>query len=201
MFNVERIEHMSPHRLDLATSGIVVFARNLKALRGLSEQFRERRVRKRYSAIVNGTWSRDSRGEMDLPIGRDSLIGPPCFTIDPIEGRPASTRWEVREKGKKCTHLSLEPLTGRTHQLRLHCAAVGHPILGDFLYSPPDVFLASSRLLLHAEELSLVHPETKMQMSLHAPTPFSLQEYDEVDDSADVYNDSGDDIEPQAAPR
>ena len=109
MFKIKNIEQMSPHRLDFQTSGIVVFARNVKALRGIQEQFRERTVMKRYTAIVNGHVN-TYEGEINLPIGKDNLAGPPLQTIDPSDdGRVAFTSWKVEERGNFCTKISLFP--------------------------------------------------------------------------------------------
>jgi tRNA pseudouridine32 synthase / 23S rRNA pseudouridine746 synthase len=110
----------------------------LNAIRSLSEQFRLRTTAKRYSAIVDGVIEHEE-GEINLPIGKDKIVGPPFYTIDQKEGREAKTLWAVAEREAYCTKLSLVPKTGRTHQLRLHLAAIGHPILGDFFYSPPHV--------------------------------------------------------------
>lgn len=178
MFKIKNIENMSPHRLDLQTSGVVVFARNLDALRGLSESFRNREVVKRYSAIINGTLEGET-GEVKLPIGKDVISGPPLYTIDHSKlGRDAHTVWQKEEEGLHLTKVSLLPKTGRTHQLRLHMAAINHPILGDFFYSPPEVYTSAPRLLLHAEELVLKHPITKKELRVMAPSPFEpLQAY------------------------
>lgn len=177
MFSVPNIENMSPHRLDLQTSGVVVFARNMNALRDISQQFREKSIMKRYSAIVHGS-IQELNGEINLPIGKDTLAGPPLFTIDHSkDGRNAQTTWTVVESTQYCTKLHLFPKTGRTHQLRLHMAAIGHPILGDFFYSPPSVFRSSDRLLLHAEELVMRLPSNKKEIQFIANCPFSLVDY------------------------
>jgi len=170
LFSVEHIETMSPHRLDLQTSGIVVFARNVNALRSLTAQFRERTALKEYTAIVSGTLEKSS-GVIELPIGRDTIAGPPLFTIDHTSnGKQAVTQYKVVENGEYCTKISLSPQTGRTHQLRLHMAAIGHPILGDFFYSPSSIYLATPRLMLHAERLEIMHPNKMRILSITAPT-------------------------------
>ena len=178
MYKIPNIENMSPHRLDLQTSGIVIFTRNMNSLREISQQFREHAVSKRYRAIVYAPLEQDS-GEIDLPIGRDTLAGPPFFTIDHSkDGRSAQTTYTVIERAEHCTLIELSPKTGRTHQLRLHMAALGHPILGDFFYSPSHVFKSSDRLLLHAEGLRIKHPTTGEEMSFVAPSNFcALREY------------------------
>lgn len=176
MFDIPNIEHMSPHRLDYQTSGVVVFARTRQALINIQEQFRVRdTVYKRYTAVVSGKM-KNLEGEIDLPIGKDEKVGPPLMTISPNnpDGRIAYTQWSVLEIGNTSTKISLLPHTGRTHQLRLHMAAIGHPILGDFFYSPPDVYRASKRLMLHAEQLRLKHPKTQKSMCITAPCPLKF---------------------------
>lgn len=145
------------HRLDMATSGLLLFARSLDAQRDFSRAFAERRVLKRYVAVVAGEPG-DDAGTIELPIGRD-WADRPRRCIDPVHGQPALTRWRVLARGARHTRLELEPITGRTHQLRLHLAAIGHPIVGDGLYAPPAVLAAAPRLLLHASELVVPHPQ------------------------------------------
>jgi tRNA pseudouridine32 synthase/23S rRNA pseudouridine746 synthase len=141
------------HRLDMATSGLVLFGRGAAAQRALSIAFAERQVRKRYEAVVAGLPA-DDAGEITLPLAAD-WPNRPRQKVDAQAGKPSHTRWQViaRDPAAGTTRLALWPLTGRTHQLRLHLAAVGHPILGDALYAPPAVLAASPRLLLHAAHL------------------------------------------------
>lgn len=153
------------HRLDLDTSGLLVFALRGKATRALMAQLRDRRVEKRYLAWVAGAPGAEA-GEIDLPLRR--LVGQPRSVVDPA-GRPSRTRWRVLERRGEATLLALEPLTGRSHQLRLHLRSIGHPILGDRFYAPPEVILAADRLLLHAVELRLLHPWSGAPLALHAP--------------------------------
>ena len=184
MFNIPHIETMSPHRLDLQTSGVVVFARNANALKSLSEQFRERKTLKKYTAVVNGTLLAET-GVFDQPIGRDTIAGPPFFTIDHTsEGKAANTEWRVVERGRFCTQVDLFPSTGRTHQLRLHLTAAGCPIVGDFFYSPLSVYRLSPRLLLHAEELTIEHPITGKRLLVSAPAKFSVKKIDKSIEAA-----------------
>lgn len=138
------------HRLDQATSGLLLFARGVEAQRELSAEFAERRVGKGYVAIVAGRL--DGEGLIDLPIGAD-WPNRPRQQVDHAHGKPSQTRWRVLAHEGPHTRVALDPLTGRTHQLRVHLAALGHAILGDTLYAAPDIAAASPRLLLHAHEL------------------------------------------------
>lgn len=140
------------HRLDQATSGLLLFARGAAAQRELSADFAERRVGKRYVAIVAGHLQ--GEGLIDLPLGAD-WPNRPRQQVDPEHGKPSQTRWRVLAHEGGHTRVALEPLTGRSHQLRVHLAHVGHAILGDALYAAPDVAAASPRLLLHASELQV----------------------------------------------
>jgi tRNA pseudouridine32 synthase/23S rRNA pseudouridine746 synthase len=149
------------HRLDMATSGLMVMARGAAVQRALSETFANRLVSKRYVAIVTGQVMapKDSWRVVDLPIGVD-WPNRPLRVIDTLDGKPSLTRVQLIhfDKWHNVSHLILEPLTGRTHQLRLHLQAIGHPILGDALYADATVANASARLLLHACELGFAHP-------------------------------------------
>ena len=166
------------HRLDKDTSGVMVLGRHDKAQRHLGKQFQSRRVEKTYIARVAGHVNGDS-GEVDLPIATDPERRP-MQMIDHENGRAAITRWEViaretleREEGAMpVTRLRLTPITGRSHQLRLHLAFLGHPILGDAFYSDDDIFAAAPRLQLHAETLVLRHPNGGARVSFTDPTPF-----------------------------
>jgi tRNA pseudouridine32 synthase/23S rRNA pseudouridine746 synthase len=155
------------HRLDMATSGLIVMARGAEVQRALNDAFANRLVAKRYEAIVQGevhapleTWR-----VIDLPIGVD-WPNRPRRRIDALTGKASITRLQVThfDGGRQVSHVTLEPLTGRTHQLRLHLQAIGHPILGDALYATPEVAARSPRLLLHASELCLAHPLTGLSM-------------------------------------
>jgi tRNA pseudouridine32 synthase/23S rRNA pseudouridine746 synthase len=158
------------HRLDRDTSGVIVMARDAEAHRHLSVQFQERQVEKVYVAVASGVIAEDA-GEIDLPIRKD-LDDTPRQIVDHEHGRPALTRWRVLERGRDRTRLELRPHTGRSHQLRLHLKTIGHPILGDDLYAPPDVRAAADRLLLHALSLTIAHPGTAAPMTFTAPCPF-----------------------------
>ena len=147
------------HRLDMATSGLVLFARGAAWQRRLSIAFATRQVHKRYEAVVSGLLVGAGgalSGEIDLPLAAD-WPQRPRQKVDLATGKPSLTRWRVinHDALRHSTRLALAPVTGRTHQLRLHLAAIGHPILGDALYAPPALAAAAPRLLLHACELAL----------------------------------------------
>lgn len=162
------------HRLDRDTSGVIVMAFDAEAHRELSRQFHDREVEKRYTAIVAGHVRTDA-GRIDLPIRKDmDPANKPRQLIDHDDGRPSITDYTVIERldNPQRTRLDLKPITGRSHQLRLHLKEIGHPILGDDLYAPAEVLVLSDRLLLHARTLWLVHPGTAAPMRWEAPCPF-----------------------------
>jgi tRNA pseudouridine32 synthase/23S rRNA pseudouridine746 synthase len=149
------------HRLDRDTSGVQVLALNAKAHRHLGLQFERRKVRKAYVARVWGHVAADA-GRIDLPLVCD-WPNRPKQMVDHEHGRPAQTDWQVVERGETpdgmpVTRLALTPLTGRSHQLRVHLLSLGHPILGDRLYAHDAAFAAADRLQLHAASLTLHHP-------------------------------------------
>ena len=158
------------HRLDRDTSGVIVMALDDLAHRQLSVQFQDRLVSKAYIAVVAGVVEKDE-GVIDLPMRKD-LDDPPRQIIDHEQGRAAVTNWRVLERAGDRTRLELTPLTGRSHQLRLHLLASGHPVLGDDLYAPPEALAMADRLLLHASSLSIIHPETAAPMEFEAECPF-----------------------------
>jgi len=154
------------HRLDQGTSGLVLMARSPEMQRKLSDAFAQRLVHKRYQAIVAGTMQAPSEGtwaQIDLPIAAD-WERRPLRIIDAERGKPSLTEWRILETQTTAapltTRLELQPVTGRTHQLRVHLAAVGHPILGDALYADPAVQGLAPRLLLHATRLAFDHPRS-----------------------------------------
>lgn len=170
------------HRLDQATSGLVIMARNPGVQRQLGQAFAERQVDKRYIAVVAGDLqagpeTADAKGWqlIDLPIAAD-WERRPLRVIDHETGKSSQTLWQVLEQTRQqemtCTRVLLSPLTGRTHQLRLHMAASGHAILGDALYADDMVASASPRLLLHATALELVHPVTGALLMLKSEPSF-----------------------------
>jgi len=156
------------HRLDMATSGLMVFARDGEAQRRLSRAFAERRVDKRYAAIVEGRLAHDE-GEIDAPLAAD-WPQRPRQVVDREHGKPSRTRWRVLERSADCTRIELEPLTGRTHQLRVHLQSIGHPIRGDALYAPAP--LGAPRLMLHATALAFAHPLSGEALAWTSPAPF-----------------------------
>lgn len=153
------------HRLDQATSGLMLFAQHPQVHRQLSMAFEARQVHKKYLAWVEGRLPMHSDWQtIDLPILLD-WPNRPVHIIDPA-GKPSQTRWRCIQHHVEhpASLLELQPLTGRTHQLRLHLKALGHPIWGDALYAPAPVQARASRLMLHATELRLVHPVTQETM-------------------------------------
>jgi tRNA pseudouridine32 synthase / 23S rRNA pseudouridine746 synthase len=168
------------HRLDMATSGLLLLGRGAEMHRLLSMAFASRAVRKRYVAVVHGRVAASPTQAwqlIDRPIGRD-WAKRPMQRIDAERGRPSQTRYRVLgyDAAHDATRLELEPLTGRTHQLRVHLQAIGHAILGDQLYAPPAPQAASqamsSRLLLHASGLSIRHPVSDEPMAWVSEPPF-----------------------------
>ncbi|MEM0955378.1 MAG: pseudouridine synthase [Pseudomonadota bacterium] len=158
---ITRIQQTHPsatvvHRLDLDTSGLMVVPLTKPAHSHISRQFQERAVSKAYEAIVFGDMPVDS-GEIDLPIATD-WPNRPLQKICYERGKQALTRYRVLERKHGNTRLLLEPTTGRSHQLRIHLASIGYPILGCDLYAHPEALAASDRLLLHATRLGLQHP-------------------------------------------
>lgn len=145
------------HRLDMDTSGLLVFGLDAQAQRDLSMQFEARTVHKRYTALVDGVPPGES-GTIDLPMRAD-IDNRPVQIIDHAQGRPSVTRWKLLALETDRTRLELEPVTGRTHQLRVHLAAIHLPILGDVLYGPqPRTASLSPRLCLHASLLEFAEP-------------------------------------------
>ncbi|MDB5857017.1 MAG: putative ribosomal large subunit pseudouridine synthase [Ramlibacter sp.] len=158
------------HRLDMATSGLFLMARGLAMQRLLSRAFEERAVGKRYEAVVHGVLH-GSVGAIDLPLAAD-WPNRPLQKVDHERGRPSTTRWRLLAAQGERTRLELEPLTGRTHQLRAHLQAIGHPIIGDPLYAPPAVAALAARLLLHATALQFTHPASGEPLAFASAAPF-----------------------------
>ncbi|MBK6862255.1 MAG: RluA family pseudouridine synthase [Ideonella sp.] len=168
------------HRLDMATSGLMLMARGLAAQRALGAAFERRAVDKRYVAVVAGLVAAAPAAgwaEISLPLAAD-WPARPRQKVDQAAGKPSLTRVRVlahrpgADAGLPCTRVELQPLTGRTHQLRVHLAAIGHPIVGDALYAPPEVQAMSARLLLHASALALADPVTGQPVAFASPAPF-----------------------------
>jgi tRNA pseudouridine32 synthase/23S rRNA pseudouridine746 synthase len=156
------------HRLDMATSGIILFALNHTSQAALGRQFELRQVIKRYSALLQGQLQ-DQCGEIDLPLLCD-WPNRPRQKVDWQQGKHAHTLFEVVERGVDRSHVRLYPLSGRSHQLRVHCQQLGHPILGDKLYGDPN---SAERLMLHAESISFLHPRTQVSIQINCPAPFA----------------------------
>jgi len=160
---------LTVHRLDMATSGLMVLARGAEAHRMLSKAFAERRVVKRYLAVVAG--EAPDEGVVDLPLICD-WPNRPRQMVSHEFGKPSLTRFRTLERGQGVSRVELEPVTGRSHQLRVHMAQIGHPILGDEFYAPPEIASARPRLLLHAWRLMVPHPATREVMVFESPAPF-----------------------------
>ena len=159
------------HRLDRPTSGLVLMPRTPEAHRHLGLQFERRKIAKTYVARVAGRMEAEE-GEIDAPVVVDWPRRPRQM-VSFAHGKPALTRWRVlKEEPGGVTRLALHPQTGRTHQLRLHMAWIGRPILGDEFYAAPEIRAQADRLQLHAERLTFSHPVGGAEVSLSAPCPF-----------------------------
>jgi len=166
-----RIQQLFPdalvvHRLDMATSGLMVFARGEAVQRELSRMFREREVTKRYVALVAGVLENEV-GEIDLPLMAD-WPNRPKSKIDQELGKPSLTRYRLLGIEDGDSRVELVPITGRTHQLRLHLASIGHPIIGDTLYDGRS----AERLMLHATRLTFDHPITAKPLYFESDAPY-----------------------------
>ncbi|KLV02434.1 hypothetical protein ABT56_21325 [Photobacterium aquae] len=158
------------HRLDMATSGLIVLALNKNAERHLKAQFRDRKTEKIYYARVWGCVEQDS-GTIDLPLICDWPNRPKqkvCFE----DGKPSVTHYDVIARSANSSLVRLRPITGRSHQLRVHLQSLGHPILGDKFYAGEEAIAMAPRLQLHAAELSFFHPGSNEPMHLFAPCEF-----------------------------
>ncbi len=153
------------HRLDEGTSGVLIVAKTDRAYLSLVEQFKRRAIEKIYLALVHGRVQEDE-GRIEGPIGRDPVRRHRMRILP--RGKPAVTEFRVRERFSQTTLLEVRPLTGRTHQIRVHLSAIGHPIVGDELYGPQS---SAPRLMLHAWQMKLAHPITGERLELVAPLP------------------------------
>jgi len=160
------------HRLDMATSGLMLFARGADLQRRLSRAFAARQIDKRYVAVVAGRMPA-AAGRIELPLLAD-WPRRPLQKVDALAGKPSITDWQLigYDDAQQTSRLALQPLTGRTHQLRLHLSAIGHPMLGDTLYAPPDIAERAPRLLLHACALAFEHPLRGTRLQLRCELPF-----------------------------
>lgn len=161
------------HRLDRDTSGLLVFGLNKAAQKSISRQFQERQTDKTYMAIVAGTLT--GQGEINVPVVYDPTR-PPLHIADPECPKPALTLWTALENfsinGQAVTRVALTPVTGRSHQLRVHMQYLGHPIVGDTLYATPAQQALMPRLCLHAAHLAFTHPYTEAAVAFDCPAPF-----------------------------
>jgi tRNA pseudouridine32 synthase / 23S rRNA pseudouridine746 synthase len=162
------------HRLDMMTSGVIVMSMHLEATRHLNRQFAERQTEKYYIAIVSGHLANDT-GEIDVPLIVDYPNRPKqkvCYET----GKQSLTKYKVLErtlfKGEPVTRVKLFPITGRSHQLRVHMLQLGHPIIGDRLYAPPHIVALVDRLHLHAEQLTLTHPKSEERLTFKKLSDF-----------------------------
>lgn len=158
------------HRLDMATSGVIVVALKRSAESELKRQFRDRETQKTYYARVAG-YVKAARSQIDLPLICD-WPNRPKQKVDHVIGKPSLTHVEVISQAKRSTLVKLTPITGRSHQLRVHLMAQGHPILGDNFYADPLAKRLASRLLLHAASLTIKHPYSQESMTFDAEVPF-----------------------------
>lgn len=165
-------EALIVHRLDMATSGLMLMARNQDVQRRLSMMFEQRQIGKHYIAIVDGKLEKSS-GEIDLPLITD-WPNRPRQKVDHGIGKPALTTYKVLEyrSTQNTSRVELSPQTGRTHQLRIHMQAIDHVILGDRLYASEEIQEKSHRLLLHAGSLDFIHPVTHNALSITSEAPF-----------------------------
>ena len=178
-------EALIVHRLDMSTSGLMLMARGPGVQRTLSQMFERREVHKRYVAIVQGcmdqsidtqpwpTPNADGWHLIDLPIAVD-WPRRPLRMIDAVLGKPSQTHWRavLFDPSANTTRLELEPVTGRSHQLRVHLQALGHAIVGDPLYASPETAARADRLLLHAAELAFTHPVYGVNIRFESAPPF-----------------------------
>ena len=161
------------HRLDRDTSGILVFGLSKWGQKSISRQFQERQTSKTYQAVVAGHLQ--GQGIIDVPVIYDPSR-PPLHIADPEHNKPAITEWQAIEhfeiQEQPVTRVKLTPITGRSHQLRVHLQFLGHPIIGDTLYATVEQQALMPRLCLHAEQLRFHHPKTEEPVQFHCPVPF-----------------------------
>ena len=174
---VTRVQHEYPealpvHRLDMATSGLMLMAKNKEMQGLLGKMFEQRQISKCYMAIIDGRLEQDS-GEINLPLITD-WPNRPLQKVDHNIGKSALTRYKVLQydSTNNTSRIELIPETGRTHQLRVHMQAIGHAIVGDRLYAAAEVQKKSDRLLLHAERLTFIHPVNEQEIELISEAPF-----------------------------
>ena len=166
------------HRLDQDTSGLLIMARGIEAQRRISKAFETRQVSKRYRAVVAGQPTPDATHEQGWSLIEGAILldwpNRPLHIIHP-DGKPSQSRWRLVEASAEASLIELEPITGRTHQLRVHMQSIGHPMLGDSLYAPPDIRAMTPRLMLHAQSIALAHPFTGEPLAFDLPLAWSAQ--------------------------
>ncbi len=173
---MQRLEDINPnmlliHRLDCATSGVMIFAKDKLSQKKLGRQFEKRATQKTYIAEIYGHPSTE-QGRIEAAM-RCDWENRPIQIIDPIDGRNAITDWQIIEKRTETSLVALKPETGRSHQLRVHMAHLGHPILGDAFYANDKIYEMTDRLHLHAQSLSFYHPVTNDWMTIETIHPFT----------------------------
>ena len=161
------------HRLDKGTSGVIVFARDAESHRALNTQFENHEAQKTYHAIVEGNPKWDEK-VTKFPL-RANVGKKHRTAVDDKNGKPAETHFRVIKRYHEAALIEAKPMTGRTHQIRVHAYALGHPLLGDVLYSAKETWLIT-RPALHAQTLSLIHPMTKERMKFSAPHPADFED-------------------------
>jgi tRNA pseudouridine32 synthase / 23S rRNA pseudouridine746 synthase len=159
------------HRLDMDTSGLMIFALRKKAEKHLKEQFRKRSIRKKYTTLVQGIMITQT-GSITSPLAPDPTR--PLRHCVSQNGKPSHTNYTVLEVGTDCSLLMLEPITGRSHQLRVHLLSIGHPILGDRFYGTKQTKQRATRLMLHANEVSFHQPYSNEFLSFSKPSGFTV---------------------------
>jgi len=172
MLRVQRVYPTATivHRLDMATSGILLMAMNKESHRHISRQFQDRLTHKRYRARVYGRLNSQT-GSIDLPLICD-WPNRPKQKVDFQRGKASQTLWRCLQQNEQDTLVELTPITGRSHQLRVHMLSLGHPILGDRLYAHEQALALAERLQLHACELAFQHPVTGETLHFHSTCPF-----------------------------
>ena len=158
------------HRLDMPTSGIILFALSKEMQKLMGKLFEKKKIYKQYIAKVHGVL-REKKGMIDQPLITD-WINRPRQKIDYKTGKSSQTRYTLISSDNTNSIVKLEPLTGRSHQLRVHMSSLGHAILGDELYGTADTRNASRRLLLHAKKISFIHPLTQQKINIHCDVHF-----------------------------
>lgn len=157
------------HRIDKNTSGLLMVAKNDKAHSSLAEQIKEHSFVREYEAVVYGEMKTDS-GDVDAPIGRHP-VKRKQMAVTPLNSKPARTHYEVIDRAGGFTHLRLRLYTGRTHQIRVHMAYIGHPLAGDDVYGPKKVITSLHGQCLHAKKLGFIHPSTGEYMEFDSELP------------------------------